>query len=171
VTSCVLLITAAVVVLIRIIHTKFFTRADLDLSDLTIVLVLLLCIPSLVANFEMTMNGLGRDIWELSPDEITRLAMFFFIATVIYFIEVAVLKLSILFFYLRIFPGKTVRRLLWTTIVFVIAFGIAFFFAAIFQCIPISYNWTNWRGQGGGHCVNISVIAWANAGVSIALDL
>lgn len=41
----------------------------------------------------------------------------------------------------------------------------------LLQCRPISYNWTNWRGEGGGQCVNISAVAWANAAVSIALDL
>lgn len=36
----------------------------------------------------------------------------------LYFIQLALLKASLLFFYLKIFPNKTVRWLLWGTLVF-----------------------------------------------------
>jgi hypothetical protein len=170
-TSSILVVTGAVVLLIRLVYAKFFSCADLDRSDLSVFLVFLLCIPSLVTNFEMTKNGLGRDMWTLSPDEITRFAIYFWIGTIIYFIELALLKLSIIFFFLRIFPGKTIRRVLWATVVFITAFGIAFLFAATFECTPVSYTWIDWLGEGGGTCVNIAAIAWANAAVNIALDL
>lgn len=57
------------------------------------------------------------------------------------------------------------------TVAFDILFGVAFIITALLQCRPISYNWTNWRGEGGGQCIDISKVAWANAIVSIALDL
>jgi hypothetical protein len=77
----------------------------------------------------------------------------------------------VLFFYLKIFPGPDIRRLLWGTIVFDVIFGLAFLITAIFQCTPISYNWTSWRGEGGGTCINITALAWSNAGISIAVDI
>lgn len=61
-------------------------------------------------------NGLGRDIWTLSFNEIMSFGYYFFIMVVLYFLEVALLKTSILFFYLRIFPGVTTRRVLWASI-------------------------------------------------------
>lgn len=36
----------------------------------------------------------------------------------LYFLQLALLKTSLLFFYLKIFPNKIVRRLLWGTLVF-----------------------------------------------------
>lgn len=36
----------------------------------------------------------------------------------LYFLQLALLKTSLLFFYLKIFPNKVVRWLLWGTLVF-----------------------------------------------------
>ncbi len=40
-----------------------------------------------------------------------------------------------------------------------------------FQCQPVSYAWTKWDGKHEGHCLNMNAQAWANAGISIALDI
>ncbi|KAI1867609.1 hypothetical protein JX265_007411 [Neoarthrinium moseri] len=170
--SCTLMGFACAFVLIRLGYKKFFTRTDLGLDDWFILLTLLVCVPSAVINVDLlTANGLGKDIWTLKPDEIGDFAFAFFIITILYFTEVFVLKLSLLFFYLRIFPGKTIRRVILGTVAFDVLFGIGFIVTALLQCRPISYNWTNWRGEGGGQCIDISAVAWANAAVSIALDL
>ncbi|KAH8681898.1 hypothetical protein BX600DRAFT_447464 [Xylariales sp. PMI_506] len=170
--SCTLMATACAFVLIRLGYKKFCTSIELGLDDWFILLTLINCAPAAVLNVKMlTGNGLGKDIWTLTPDEITQFALGFWIITLLYFSEVFVLKLSMLFFYLRIFPGRGIRRLILGTVAFDILFGIAFIVTAILQCRPISYNWTNWRGEGGGTCYNISAVAWANAAVSIGLDL
>lgn len=116
-------------------------------------------------------NGLGRDAWTLSFDAIMKFGYYFFIMVVIYFVEVALLKTSILFFYLRIFPGLLTRRVLCATLVLNGMFGVAFFVAVLFQCSPISYNWTKWDGDHTGSCLNITAIAWSNAIVSIVFDI
>ncbi|KAI1634864.1 hypothetical protein F4809DRAFT_616535 [Biscogniauxia mediterranea] len=170
--SCVLIVVSGVFVLVRLGYTKFFSMNSLGLDDLFILLTLLNCVPAAIINTEiLTRNGLGKDIWTLTADQITNFARGFWIITLLYFSEVYVLKLALLFFYLRIFPKPLIRRLLWGTVVFNVVFGLSFIIAAVFQCWPISYNWTSWRGEGGGTCVNISAIAWANAAVSISLDL
>lgn len=45
------------------------------------------------------------------------LHLFYFMAW-LYFLQLALLKASLLFFYLKIFPNKIVRWLLWGTLVF-----------------------------------------------------
>ena len=79
--------------------------------------------------------------------------------------------MSILFFYMRIFPETRIRRILWVTQALNAMFGISFVFAAIFQCTPISYNWTRWDGEHEGSCIDITALAWSNAIVSIVFDL
>ncbi|KAI1079007.1 hypothetical protein F5B20DRAFT_189594 [Whalleya microplaca] len=170
--SCVLMGLSGLVVLIRLGYIKFFSTNSLGPDDLFVLLTLLNCLPSAIVNVVLlTGNGLGKDIWTLTADQITDFARGFYIITVLYFSEVFVLKLSLLFFYLRIFPGPIIRRLLWGTVAFNVMFGLAFIFTAVFQCQPISYNWTNWKGEGGGKCANQHAIAWANAIISIAIDL
>lgn len=163
-------ITAGVVVLR--FASRFVTGSSFWLDDYFIGVSLVAGIPSTVLSVHgLASNGLGRDVWTVPFSQITDFGLYFYIMEIIYFAEVVFLKLSLLFFYLRVFPGPRLRQLLWATVVFDIAFGIAFIFAGIFQCWPVSYYWTKWDGEHHGRCININALAWANAAVSIALDL
>ncbi|KAL6866391.1 hypothetical protein ACO1O0_002499 [Amphichorda felina] len=116
-------------------------------------------------------NGLGRDIWTLTFDQITNFSFFLYVFTILYFLNITVIKLAFLFFYLRVFPNHKVRRYLWATIAFTCVFGFTFVFTGIFQCRPVSHYWERWTGEEAGTCVNVSAVAWANGAMSIALDL
>ncbi|KAK8003631.1 Galactose oxidase- beta-propeller [Apiospora arundinis] len=170
--SCTLMAISCALVIIRLCYKKLCTTVELGLDDWFIFAALLNCVPSAIINVHLlTRNGLGKDIWTLTPTQIEGFAKGFYAITICYFSEVFLLKLSILFFYLRIFPSKGMKRLLWATIVFDVLFGISFILVGIFQCTPISANWTAWKGTGEGKCANQSAIAWANAAVSITMDL
>jgi hypothetical protein len=128
-------------------------------------------IPSTVLTSRTIISyGLGKDIWTLTPTKITDFIHVFYALEILYFAQVALLKLSLLFFYLRIFPGTMVRRLLWVTVIFDICFGMLFVLLAIFQCRPISYYWSGWDGEHQGTCLNVNGLAWSNAAISIVLD-
>lgn len=83
-----------------------------------------------------------------------------------YCITLTLSKTSILFLYLRIFVDSTFRRILWISIVFMFAHGIGFLFAIIFQCVPISSNWTLEKGR----CLDLSTVALTGAIFSIVED-
>ena len=85
--------------------------------------------------------GVGRDIWTLPFERIDRIFQITFVSPILYFPQVAILKLSFLFFYLRIFPAKWTRWLIWGTIIVNVLYGLAFTSAAIFQCQPVSAWW------------------------------
>ena len=61
-------------------------------------------------------------------------------------------KLSILFFYRRIFATKAFRRITTGAIVLVIAWCIACIFPTIFQCQPIG---ATWNPQINGTCIDL----------------
>lgn len=154
------------------LFSKFISGLNFWLDDWFIVITLVVGIPSSVMTVHgLTANGLGRDIWTVSFQQITDFLHIFYAMEILYFAEVALLKLSLLFFYLRIFPGTKIRRLLWATIAFDIMFGIAFVFTGIFQCQPINYYWQQWDGEHQGKCFNLNALGWANAAISITLDL
>lgn len=151
--------------------SKFSANSEFGLDDYFIAITLGAGIPSSVLTVHgIISNGLGRDIWTVTSKQITDFVHVFYAMEILYFAQVALLKLSLLFFYLRIFPGPKIRRLLWVTIVFDVCFGIVFVFIAIFQCHPISYYWKNWDGEHQGTCLNGNGLAWSNASISILLD-
>ncbi|KAF5020017.1 hypothetical protein F66182_7953 [Fusarium sp. NRRL 66182] len=151
--------------------TKIFYKLPLGLDDWFILLTILVGIPCMAINGHgLAPNGMGKDVWTLTPEQITRFGMFFHTMAALYFGLMTLLKLSMLFFYLRIFPTASVRKVLWGTVAFTCCFGIVYVFVAIFQCQPISYFWTKWDGEHKGRCANINAVTWSNASINIALD-
>jgi len=125
----------------------------------------------IITTYGLTYNGLGRDIWTVSPDMITTFQEYFLAYEMIYYATMSLLKISLLFFYLRVFPPTTVHRVLWGTIAVAALYGVAFVVVTLAQCQPISYFWTRWDGQHTGTCVDIKAVAWMNACIGIALDV
>lgn len=163
-------VASGVIVLLRI-ASKVFTEAQWGWDDTTVCIALVSGIPSSVMIPRgVIANGLGKDLWTLAPKQITDFLHFFYAVEVLYFAQVALLKLSLLFFYLRIFPGPSIKRVIQGTIIFDILFGVAFVFAGLFQCSPVSFYWTSWDAEHVGTCINSNVLAWSNAGISIVLD-
>lgn len=158
--------------LTRLYFKVFIAKTEFWLDDWFIIVAFFTAIPSTVMNTQgLVAHGLGRDIWTLEYSMITDFVKFFYIMEIMYFTHVPMLKISILFFYLRIFVGNTVHRVLYSTLVVNCVFGIVFLFIIAFQCSPISYYWTLWDGEHHGTCLNINAAGWSNAAISIVLDL
>lgn len=169
--SNVMAVIAAVCVLTRFGY-KISTKLDLGLDDWFVLATMVSAVPSaIITVFGTTKNGLGKDIWTLTPDEITNVVFYFYIMAWLYFLQVTLVKLSIITFYLRIFPAKEVQRLLWGTFIFTSLWGFSFVITAIFQCWPVHYFWTKWDGMHEGSCASANSISWSNASMNIALDL
>lgn len=151
--------------------SKFFIHSEFGLDDYFIATTLAAGIPSSVLTVHgLTSNGLGRDVWTITFTQITDFIHVFYVMEILYFAQVALLKLSLLFFYLRIFPGTKIRQLIWGTLAFNAVFGVVFVFVGIFQCRPISFYWKNWDGEHEGKCIDVNAVGWANAAISILLD-
>ncbi|KAF2681989.1 hypothetical protein K458DRAFT_343059 [Lentithecium fluviatile CBS 122367] len=171
-TNITLGVISAVCVLLRIVHRAKYSAGELGWDDYMILATLISGVPQTIITDKGTIaSGLGRDIWTIPFDNVITFTRWFYVMEVLYFLVLSLLKLSLLFFFLRIFPGREIRHFIWGTIAFDIVFGIAFVTAAIFQCNPVSYYWTRFDGTHHGKCININGLGWANAAISIALDL
>jgi hypothetical protein len=95
----------------------------------------------------------------------------FYYTELLYLASIALTKISILLFYLRIFPDKGLRRAIWATIVACGVYLIIFVLVTALQCIPISLAWTRWDGEHEGRCINLNADAWTSAAFNILLDL
>ncbi|CZR64664.1 uncharacterized protein PAC_14562 [Phialocephala subalpina] len=118
---------------------------------------------------QLEKNGFGEHVWNINLDAIPRLFYWFYICEILYVLTIGFIKISILFFYLRVFPRKSLRVACWATMAFCGASAVAFVLATIFQCHPIVYIWN--KDMKGGRCVNYNSVAWANAAINIFQDI
>lgn len=94
-----------------------------------------------------------------------------YLSQVFYIISLTLIKASILFMFLRIFPGEKFRLWLWATQVFNMLIGIAFFLVGIFQCQPLNLAWTFWSEEREGKCIDMPQMAIIHGCINIALDV
>ncbi|KAF7538474.1 hypothetical protein G7054_g2868 [Neopestalotiopsis clavispora] len=169
--SVILMVFATIFVWSRFIYKFFYTTTGLRVDDWFILATWAACIPSAVVNHVFLMaNGLGQDIWTLTPETLKHFAIGFWLMELLYFFESFMLKLSMIAFYLTIFPGRKVRRILILTGIFDLLYGIAFVLVPFGQCAPLSHFWNQFQGSQG-KCIDFNALAWANGAISIAIDL
>lgn len=164
---------AALFVILRMFSKVFVVGGSAGLDDWFIVATILLGVADTVLIVEgLTAYGLGRDIWTLTSEQITQYGLHMYVIQIMYIARLSLLKMSLLFFYLRIFPNPRIRQLLWGTVAFNTGYFVAFSVTAACLCRPIHFFWERWDGEHlDGICMDANAIGWANAAVSIALDL
>jgi hypothetical protein len=149
-----------------------FGAGELGGDDYAVVAAVIAGIPTVVIiDRGIVPNGLGKDVWTVPFEHIINFARWLYVLTILYFLLIAIVKLTLLFFFLRIFPKPLIRKLLWATIAFTVLYGISFSITGIFQCSPINYYWLQYAEEGSGTCININALAWTNAIISIILDI
>ena len=80
-------------------------------------------------------------------------------------------KISILCFYLRVFPKKGFRIATYVAIGFNVAYLIVFVLISVFQCNPLKGAYLRWDGEHDYQCNNINAQGWAAAIVNMILDI
>ncbi|KAI0554355.1 hypothetical protein F4679DRAFT_528077 [Xylaria curta] len=161
---------SAVCVLLRIV-ARVHTRVPLWWDDFIIAVSFLGSVAYSAIGLAVQSRGLGIDTWAVPFDDITAIFKATYALFVLQITSRHLVRLSILFFYHRIFGHiQLARRLIRITFVLLIANCIAFDFVIIFGCTPLDYFWTGWDGEHDGHCVSTTGI-WAGAFVVVAVDI
>lgn len=89
----------------------------------------------------------------------------------LYITCLAVTKISILCFYLKVFPKRSFRYAAYVMIALNCAYFISYDFILAFQCQPIDGAWLGWDGEYEAQCISINVLGWSAAAFNIALDM
>ncbi|KAL2256622.1 hypothetical protein VTK26DRAFT_1395 [Humicola hyalothermophila] len=115
---------------------------------MAVVMVLFVCME--VFGTMAAQLGMGVDIWTVECSTMTLTLMFLYIAESFYLAILALTKISVLCFYLRIFQHQ--RQIL--------------------QCVPVAFVWEGWKKGpfGPHHCLNVNMLTYWSAGTSIAQD-
>ncbi|CVK85960.1 related to integral membrane protein [Fusarium mangiferae] len=120
----------------------------------------------------LTSNGLGLDIWFVEEDNIRIFLILIFASELSYATSLALVKLSILAFFLRIFPDQRFRIIVrWTTI-FILVMCPLYLALILAQRRPLDLFWNGWRDKNprgvmlSGNLIGITHGAW-----NVALDI
>lgn len=134
------------------------------------------CAAFAATNIRAAALGMGTDTWDVPFDHITWLLLIFWVNMGLYAVTRGLIRASIIFFYLRIFPRTsnytTYRLVYWTNVLNAVHIT-SFTVAVVLQCQPTRFFWYQWDKQGPvqGKCGNANALAWAAAAAGIALDL
>ncbi|KAI0861844.1 hypothetical protein F4860DRAFT_160254 [Xylaria cubensis] len=164
------IILSTVFYILRLL-SRAVLRQRVDVADAILGVSVVATFPVLWIAFQLAADGLGQDIWEIPQDNITQILYLYWWAENIYIVGLPLTRISILFFYLRIFPQDRIRWASFTLMGLNVGYLIAFLIVTIFQCYPVDGAWTSWDGSYKGHCNNVHLQSWIQAGINIALDL
>lgn len=166
--------------LLFVAHSIFFflrmtTRAlrlvPWGLDDTTIAIAWVLAILFFASGIVEAELGVGKPYWALEFWQIERSFIVFFAFEAVYNLCLGMIKISICFFYMRIFQSPGFQRVMWGTQIFNMLTVVVFFIVGWFQCRPLSYFWQGWDGTKEGTCFDINAFAYGHAAVNIAIDV
>lgn len=172
-----LMSVTAPIAVARLVFKKYFSANQrLNSEDWTIVALAPFGFSTVVlTTYGLTRNGLGVDAWGLEQDQVIAFGHYFYVVQMLYIILIALVKLTLTFFYLNIFTGSIVRKFLWLLVATHVLTAVGFVIAIVFQCVPISYQWTKYDVSNGhpvsGQCNNINAAGWVHGALGVALDL
>ncbi|KAI6084402.1 hypothetical protein F4821DRAFT_242762 [Hypoxylon rubiginosum] len=150
---------------------RFLGPHDWGHDDTVMCFAMLLEIAFAVLSIPISENGLGLDMWFVPHDQITEILKFYFIDELVYITALAMTKISMLFFYLKVFPKKSFRIVTYALIVINLVYAITYDLLLIFQCNPLEGAWRTWDGEFEAQCISINGLGWSAAAINIALDL
>ncbi|KAI2835595.1 hypothetical protein CBS115988_2031 [Aspergillus niger] len=185
------LVIACIAFILRIVARFKCLGGTFGMDDLTMGLTMCLVIPLSALSVVLADTGLGKDMWTLPFENVTRILYvsfpcypsvrgkadilehykIYFWDELLYLSILPMTKISICCFYLRIFPARNFRSLTYIVIGLNIAYLLAFVLVSIFQCRPIQGAWLHWDGEGNYKCNHINAQGWASAIINMLLDL
>ncbi|KAF3003439.1 hypothetical protein E8E13_002027 [Curvularia kusanoi] len=85
--------------------------------------------------------GLGHHLWDLTYPQLFDVGRWTYIATILWGVEMLLLKYSILCLYLRIFPNVWLKRCVFIFMAFTGCFVVPLLFTAAIRCNPVRAQW------------------------------
>lgn len=96
----------------------------------------------------------------------------FFVDELFYTLVLALARVGILLFLIRVFAIPVFRVISWIVVGWVTLSTIIIISMTIFQCTPVNYNWDGWKGgMDSARCLDVNALGYAAAATGIAQDL
>ncbi|CAG7557437.1 unnamed protein product, partial [Fusarium equiseti] len=145
-------------------------------DDSLILAAFPLVIVLIAATFVLTSKGLGLDIWHVRDKSITAhyqvYKQFIMVFGTSYALSLALIKLSILAFFLRVFPDIKFRRAVHLTMAFIVVVTVTYGVLFALQRKPLWMFWEGWKDKDPrGMMLNTNATAISHGSINVALDV
>ncbi|CAF3592462.1 unnamed protein product [Fusarium graminearum] len=105
-------------------------------------------------------------------DSLIIAAFIILVAEYMYAITLTLTKLSILAFFLRIFPDHNFRRMVHGTVAFIIVMSATFLVLFMLQSVSMKVSWEGWKEKNPkGVLLSTNAIATSHGAINVALDV
>ncbi|KAF2197097.1 hypothetical protein GQ43DRAFT_223315 [Delitschia confertaspora ATCC 74209] len=160
-------IIAAFVVSLRMItRIKIVNNPSHD--DWTMLGALIFSIATAICQGFQVKNGMGRHVQSLTMEQGINSLKALFASIMMYNFSLTLIKVSIIFQYLRIAANSYVRLACHILMAFILLNCTQTFLTAVFSCVPVPKFWDD---RIVGTCVNKPALWFANAGINIVQDI
>ncbi|KAJ5370971.1 uncharacterized protein N7496_007063 [Penicillium cataractarum] len=166
--NCVFLPLAVIALGVRT-WTRLFVVRSFRVDDYLMIFAAILSCVLTGVTLDMLNYGLGKHMWDVSLARFSPMfSLLNLIAAIIYCAATGFTKVSVLVFYLRIFPSRNFHIAVWSIVFIAAGYSFASILANIFSCNPIAKSWDS--SITTGSCMNRPVFYFANAGLGIFTD-
>ncbi|KAH6652276.1 hypothetical protein BKA67DRAFT_648155 [Truncatella angustata] len=157
--------------LVRLVSRPLMTR-KIETDDWVAFVLLFFFVTFMVLGNYVRITAIGHDVWDLEMSTIKTALKLFFIDELFYTAVLALCRVILLFFLIRVFALPKFRMICWIVMAWVVLSAVVIILMTIFQCWPINYNWEGVFGDFGEHkCLDVNALAYAAAGIGIAQDI
>lgn len=108
-------------------------------------------------------------MWDLQDGQFIHVLESLFIATAIFPVLMALIKISIVLLYLGIFPSEGFQTAAWAVVSFITVSGLGMELFAIFTCSPVEYTWN--KDIKPGYCMSATYPSGMGAIVGVVQDV
>ncbi|KAF2222000.1 hypothetical protein BDZ85DRAFT_185945, partial [Elsinoe ampelina] len=151
---------------------RTYTRAvivrNMGGEDFIIIAAWICCLAMCILICLEAKFGNGRHIETVSPENLRNTLFALYISVPVYQFGLVLVKISILWQYYRIFPGKNIRMACNILLVISVLYGFYCTLNNIFLCTPIKSYWTL---SIAGKCLSRPAVWYSNAAINIATDI
>ena len=143
-------------------------------DDWVVLFSFLLVIPLDVSLNQQAQYGLATDLYTNTVSDIQNILRWIYIGEILYITIVMATKIAVILLYLRIWTAESITKAFrlscWIGIGVIALTALAFDFAFIFQCSPVSHFW-NYVTGGSGSCIEVFPMLYAFGALDIIYDV
>ncbi|KAK9413938.1 putative Extracellular membrane protein CFEM domain-containing protein [Seiridium unicorne] len=157
---------ASVAVLLRFL--SIYHGRSTHKEDIIVAVAVLVAIAPVACLIQMSHLGFGNHLWALEDGALSSILQLLYAGEIFYVVILCLAKSSLIFFYLRVFPGRTFRNVSYAVLGFTIVSSLIITFLTGFSCRPVALFWN--KDIKHGTCLDVTALAYANSGFAVAQD-